>query len=65
MKLTKLGKIVFTTLLVVISIIIYASLGRVGETSIPTNLKELLAILGWVWLFIQPFILSYIWENKN
>lgn len=61
MKLTKLGKLVFTILLVVISIIVYISLGKVGEIS-SNNLQELLAILGWLWLFIQPFTLSAIWE---
>ena len=64
MRLTKLGKIVFTILLVVVSIIIYVNLGRIGEVS-SRNLQELLAILGWGWLFIQPFILSYIWEKQK
>ena len=64
MRLTKLGKIVFTILLVIISIIIYTNLGRIGEVS-SRNLQELLAILGWGWLFIQPFILSYIWEKQK
>ena len=63
MKLTKLGKVVFTILLVIISIIVYISLGKVGETSITTNLKEFLAIIGWVWLFAQPFTLSVIWDK--
>ena len=64
MKLTKLGKKVFTILLVVISIIVYISLGKVGEVS-SRNLKELLAIIGWGWLFIQPFILSVIWDKQK
>ena len=64
MRLTKLGKIVFTILLVIISIIIYTNLGRIGEIT-SRNLQELLAILGWGWLFIQPFILSYIWEKQK
>lgn len=64
MRLTKLGKIVFTILLVIISIIIYTNLGRIGEVS-SRNLQEFLAILGWGWLFIQPFILSYIWEKQK
>ena len=64
MRLTKLGKIVFTILLVIISIIIYTNLGRIGEVS-SRNLQELLATLGWGWLFIQPFILSYIWEKQK
>lgn len=64
MRLTKLGKIVFTILLVIISIIVYTNLGRIGEVS-SRNLQELLAILGWGWLFIQPFILSYIWEKQK
>ena len=64
MRLTKLGKIVFTILLVIISIIVYTNLGRIGEIT-SRNLQELLAILGWGWLFIQPFILSYIWEKQK
>ena len=64
MRLTKLGKIVFTILLIIISIIVYISLGKVGEIA-SRNLQELLAILGWGWLFIQPFILSYIWEKQK
>ena len=64
MRLTKLGKIVFTILLIIISIIVYISLGKVGEIA-SRNLKELLAIIGWGWLFIQPFILSYIWEKQK
>lgn len=64
MRLTKLGKIVFTILLVIISIIVYTNLGRIGEIT-SRNLQEFLAILGWGWLFIQPFILSYIWEKQK
>jgi hypothetical protein len=64
MRLTKLGKIVFTILLVIISIIVYTNLGKIGEIT-SRNLQELLAILGWGWLFIQPFILSYIWEKQK
>lgn len=64
MRLTKLGKKVFTILLIVVSIVVYISLGKVGEVS-SRNLQELLAILGWGWLFIQPFILSYIWEKQK
>lgn len=63
MRLTKLGKIVFTTLLVVVSIIIYIGLGKVGKLEIPKNYKEFLAIIGWCWLFIQPFMLSAILEK--
>lgn len=64
MRLTKLGKVVFTVLLIVINMVVYAKLGRIGEVS-SRNLQELLAILGWGWLFIQPFILSYIWEKQK
>ena len=64
MRLTKLGKMVFTILLIIISIIVYTNLGRIGEIT-SRNLQELLAILGWGWLFIQPFILSYIWEKQK
>ena len=64
MRLTKLGKIVFTILLVVISIIVYISLGKVREIS-SRNLKELLAIIGWGWLIIQPFALSVIWDKPK
>lgn len=64
MRLTKLGKLVFTILLVVISIIVYMSLSKVGEIS-SRNLKELLAIIGWGWLFIQPFALSVIWDKQK
>ena len=62
MRLTKLGKIVFTILLVVVSIIIYVNLGRIGEITSARNWQEFLGILGWCWLFTQPFILSIIWE---
>ena len=64
MRLTKLGKTVFTILLIVVSIVVYVELGRIGEVS-SRSLQELLAILGWGWLFIQPFILSYIWEKQK
>ena len=65
MRLTKLGKIVFTILLVVVSIIIYVNLGRIGEITSARNWQELLAILGWLWLFIQPFTLSVIWDKQK
>jgi len=62
-KLTKTGKVVFTTLTFILSAIIYYLMGILGELATEGIIYQLALIIGWGWLFIgQIAIYFMIWE---
>ena len=62
MKLTKLGKIVFTIYNIIMLIASYIVAGKVGGLVIESNIFLLICIACWLRVFITPFYLSLIWE---
>ena len=64
MKLTNLGKIVFTIYNIIMLLITYTVAGKVGTLVIESNLFLVICIACWLRVFITPFYLSLIWEVK-
>ncbi len=59
-KLTNLGKIIFTFIILIISLVIYLFIKRYGFYA---NNNQFLFIAGWTWLVFGQFIIYYfIWE---
>lgn len=57
-------KVLATIFIVVISAVVYANIGRVGELAQDSRFYEFLAIIGWAWLvFIQTALLAMIWAE--
>lgn len=65
MKLTKLGKIIFTIYNIIMLIIAYIVAGKVGGLVIESNVFLVICIACWLRVFITPFYLSLIWEVNN
>ena len=65
MKLTKLGKIVFTIYNIIMLIVAYIVAGKVGGLVIESNIFLLICVVCWLRVFITPFYLSLIWEVNN
>lgn len=61
MKLTNLGKIVFTIYNIIMLIVAYIVAGKVGALVIESNLFLVICIACWLRVFITPFYLSLIW----
>ena len=62
MKLTKLGKIVFTIYNITMLVASYIVAGKVGGLVIESNIFLLICAACWLRVFITPFYLSLIWE---
>ena len=65
MKLTKLGKIVFTIYNIIMLIASYIVAGKVGGLVIESNIFLVICVACWLRVFITPFYLSLIWEVNN
>ena len=63
MRLTKLGKIVFTIYNIIMLLIAYTVSGKVGALVIESNVFLVICIACWLRVFITPFYLSLIWED--
>lgn len=62
MKLTKLGKIVFTIYNIIMLVASYIVASKVGGLVIESNIFLVICIACWLRVFITPFYLSLIWE---
>lgn len=63
MKLTRLGKVLFTLLVLIISIVVYCNTGKFGMLAQDSLFYQYLTLLSWAWLTIgQCLILAKIWE---
>lgn len=62
-KLRKWVKVVLTTLLLILSLIIYIKLDYWGFLVRSSNFYMLVSIIGWLWLIVgQMVIYSRIWR---
>lgn len=62
-KLRKWVKVVLTTLLLILSLIIYIKLDYWGFLARSSNFYMLVSIIGWLWLIVgQMVIYSRIWR---
>lgn len=57
-KLTKLGKVIFTIVEIILVVISYLEIRNNGS-----NLNQLLIIVFGLVIFTSPFILDLIWED--
>ena len=57
-KLTKLGKVIFTIIEIILVVISYLAIRNNGS-----NLNQLLIIVFGLVMFTSPFILDLIWED--
>lgn len=57
-KLTKLGKVIFTIIEIILVVISYLEIRNNGS-----NLNQLLIIVFGLVIFTSPFILDLIWED--
>ncbi len=57
-KLTKLGKVIFTIVEIILVVISYLAIRNNGS-----NLNQLLIIVFGLVMFASPFILDLIWED--
>ena len=57
-KLTKLGKVIFTIIEIILVVISYLAIRNYGS-----NLNQLLIIVFGLVIFTSPFILDLIWED--
>ena len=57
-KLTKLGKVIFTIIEIILVVISYLAIRNYGS-----NLNQLLIIVFGLVMFTSPFILDLIWED--
>lgn len=61
MKLTKIGKVVFTIITILISILVYVFVSNATNV---TNSNILFYTAGWTWLIIGQVTVYYlIWEE--
>lgn len=62
-KLTKAGKVIFTSIVLIISVVVYHLMGVLGSLATEGIIYQLILIFGWGWLFIgQLAVISVIWE---
>lgn len=57
-KLTKLGKVIFTIIEIILVVVSYLEIRNNGS-----NLNQLLIIVFGLVIFTSPFILDLIWED--
>lgn len=62
MRLTKLGKIVFTIYNIIMLVASYIVASKIGSLVIESNLFLVICIACWIRVFITPFYLSLILE---
>lgn len=63
-KLNQKGKIVFTALIFIVSIVVYHLIGILGEFATESNICLVAVVLGWGWLFAgQIIVYSIIWNE--
>lgn len=58
-RLNKKGKILFTTLTILISAIIYVLTGKLGQLASTNIFYQLATILAWIWLVLGQFTVLY------
>lgn len=62
-KLTKLGKIVFTIITLLISLLVYSKLDTLGMLGRTNNIYLGLCLAGWFWIIYgQLLVLERIWK---
>lgn len=62
-KLNLKGKVVFTSLTIMLSVVIYVLMANLGELASEGGIYQLIFICGWVWLlFGQIGVYMVIWE---
>lgn len=63
-KLTKLGKIVFTIITLLISLLVYSKLDTLGMLGRTNDIYLGLCLAGWFWIIYgQLLVLEKIWED--
>ena len=63
MKLTLMGKIVFTIVTIILSIIVVHIACYIGNTGSESNAILVVGVLSWFWLLFGQFvILAHIWK---
>lgn len=62
MKLTKLGKIVFTIYNCIMCVLAYYVASKIGGYAVKSVVYGCLCIVCWARIFLTPFYLSLIWE---
>lgn len=63
MKLTKLGKIVFTIYNIIMIIVAYIVASKVGGLVINSKFWLIICVACWFRIFVTPFYLSLLWEE--
>jgi len=62
-KLNLKGKVVFTSLTIMLSVVIYVLMANLGELASESGIYQLIFICGWSWLLIgQIGAYMLIWE---
>ena len=63
-KITKLGKIVFTIITLLISLLVYSKLDTLGMLGRTNDIYLGLCLAGWFWIVCgQLLVLEKIWED--
>lgn len=62
MRLNLKGKVVFTSLTIMLSVVIYVLMAKLGELASNNDIYQLVFICGWLWLlFGQIGVYVMIW----
>ena len=57
------GKVVFTSLTIMLSVVIYVLMGFLGELMSDNGFIQLALVCGWSWLLLGQFaVYIFIWE---
>lgn len=61
-RMTKLGKVITTLIILVVGALLYAYSGKWGEEQ--TKIAIILCVFSWIYLFFVQFIfLHFLWEK--
>lgn len=64
MKLTKLGKVIVTLIVMIVSCVVYSKTGVLGELAQDNNTYAVLTMVAWAWLVFGQFsIYCILWED--
>lgn len=64
MKLTKLGKVIVTLIVMVFSAFIYSKTGVFGELAQDNLFFQILTLISWAWLILGQFLIyCLLWED--
>ena len=64
MKLTKLGRIIVTLIVMVFSAFVYSKTGVLGELAQDSSIFEVLTLIAWAWLILGQFLIyCLLWED--